>query len=47
MNSPILRVAKSTPAVQNGFFAAGLTVAGIAVGQSFMIVLSWIVSAVV
>jgi hypothetical protein len=47
MNSSILRLAKSTPAVQDGFFAAGLTIAGIAVVQSFAIVLSWIVSAVI
>jgi hypothetical protein len=47
MNSPILRLARSTPAVQDGFFAAGLTVAGICCVQSFAIVLSWIVSAVI
>ena len=47
MNSSILRLAKSTPAVQDGFFAASLTIAGIAVVQSFAIVLSWIVSAVI
>jgi hypothetical protein len=47
MNSSILRIPKSTPAVQDGFFAAGLPIAGIAVVQSFVIVLSWIVSAVI
>jgi hypothetical protein len=47
MNSPILRLARSTPAVQDGFFAAGVTTAGIVILQSFAIVLSWVVSAVV
>ena len=47
MNSPILRLARSTSAVQDGFFAAGVTTAGIVILQSFAIVLSWVVSAVV
>ena len=46
MNS-ILRLATGTPAVQDGFFAAGLTIAGTAVVQSFAIVLGWIVSDVI
>jgi hypothetical protein len=44
MNSPIIRLATSTTAVRDGFFAAGLTVAGL---QTFWIVLAWIVASVV
>jgi threonine/homoserine/homoserine lactone efflux protein len=47
MNSPIIRMATSTNAVRNGFFAAGLTVAGIAAVQTFWIVLAWIVASVI
>jgi hypothetical protein len=47
MNSPIIRLAKSTPAVEGGFLAAGIAIASIAVGQSAFIVLSWLVSVVV
>jgi hypothetical protein len=47
MNSPIIRMAKSTPAVEDGFFVAGLAIASIAVGQSAFILLSWLVSVVV
>lgn len=47
MNSPIIRLATSTNAVRKGFFAAGLTVAGIAVVQSFWIALVWIVASVI
>ena len=47
MNSPIIRLAKSTPAVEDGFFAAGVAAAGIVVLQSVFIVLGWLVSVVV
>ena len=47
MNSPILRLAHSTTAVEEGVFAAGLTVIGIAFVQSFVVVLSWFVAAVI
>lgn len=44
MNSPILRLAKSTPAVEDGFLAAGITVTGVALLQSFIVVMTWIFS---
>ena len=47
MNSPIVRLAKSTPAVEDGFFVAGMAAAGIVAVQSVFIVLGWVVSAVV
>ena len=47
MNSPIIRLAKSTPAVEDGFFVAGVAAAGIVALQSVFIVLGWLVSAVV
>jgi len=47
MNSPIVRLATSTTATRLGFFAAGLTVAGLAILQSFSTVLAWIVAFVV
>ena len=46
MNSPIIRVAKSTPAVEDGFLVAGIAIAGIAVAQSAFFALSWLVSIV-
>lgn len=47
MNSPIIRMANSSEAVREGFLAAGITVAGVAVLQALAIVLSWIVASVV
>jgi hypothetical protein len=47
MNSPIIHLAKSTPAVQGGFLIAGIATAGIAAVQSVFIVIGWLVSAVV
>lgn len=47
MNSPIIRLATSTNAVRDGFFAAGLTIAGIAAMQTFAMLLSWIVAGVI
>ena len=47
MNSPIIRLAKSTPAVEDGFFVAGIAAAGIVAVQSVFIVLGWVVAAVV
>jgi hypothetical protein len=47
MNSPIVRLATSTHATRLGFFAAGLTIAGIAIIQSFSIMLAWIASFIV
>jgi hypothetical protein len=47
MNSPIIRLAKSTPAIEGGFFTAGIATASIVVGQSAFIVLRWLVSVVV
>ena len=46
MNSPIIRLAKSTPAVEDGFFVAGVAAAGIVALQSVFIVFGWLVSAV-
>lgn len=46
MNSPILRMATSTDACRSGFFAAGLTVAAVAVVQTFSTLLSWVVMSV-
>jgi len=46
MNSPI-RLVKSKPAIEDGFLAAGIATASIAVGESVFIVLSWLVSVVV
>jgi hypothetical protein len=43
MESPVLRLAKSTPAVEEGFLVAGITVTGIAILQSVVFVLTWIV----
>ena len=47
MNSPIVRLATSTHATRLCFFAAGLTIAGIAIIQSFSIVLAWIAAVVI
>ncbi len=47
MNSPIVRMATSSNASRAGFIAAGLTVAGIAIAQSFSIVLGWVVASVI
>jgi hypothetical protein len=47
MNSSIIRLAKSTPAVEDGFFVAGVAAAGIVALQSVFIVLGWLVSAAV
>ena len=47
MNSPILRMANSTPAIRGGFFAAGLTVAGVAIMQAFSTIVAWVASAFV
>lgn len=47
MDSPILRLAHSTPAVEHGVFAAGVTVLCVAFVQSFSAVLSWIVAAAI
>jgi hypothetical protein len=44
MNNPILRMATNTTAVKTGFFAAGLTVAGIAIMQSLATVMIWVAS---
>jgi hypothetical protein len=44
MNSSIMRLAKSTPAVEEGILVAGVTITGVAILQSVVIVLSWLVS---
>jgi hypothetical protein len=41
MNSPIMRFASSTPAIEAGFVAAGLTVS---IGVAINIVLNWLLS---
>jgi hypothetical protein len=41
-DSPISRLANSTPAVQNAFLTAGVTIATITAIQSIAIVATWI-----
>jgi hypothetical protein len=40
-------MAARTNAVRDGFFAAGLTIAGIVAVQTFAMLLSWIVAGVI
>ena len=40
--SKVLRFAKSTPAVEEGFLAAGITAAALAAVQTIAIVVSWL-----
>ena len=44
MNGPIVRLTKSSRPVQEYFFAAGITVVGVAVLQSIGILLVWMLS---
>jgi hypothetical protein len=46
VNSPILRLAKSPPAVEDGLLVAGVTITGVAVLQSIIIVMVWMFSGV-
>jgi len=42
MSAAILRVAKSSTAVEHGFLAAGITIAAVCVVQSIVIMLGWL-----
>jgi hypothetical protein len=42
MDSPILRLAKSTVAVEEGMLVAGVTITGVAIIQTAVILLTWI-----
>jgi hypothetical protein len=44
VQSPIISLTKSSPAVQAGFLAAGMTVFCIALLQSIAVVLAWVAS---
>ena len=46
MIANIMRVVKSSPAVEHGFLAAGVTISVAAAVQSIAIVMSWILSIV-
>jgi Flp pilus assembly pilin Flp len=44
MDSPILRIAKSSVAVEQGLLIAGITVTGVAVLQTIGIMLFWLLT---
>jgi|NGEPerStandDraft_4_1074533.scaffolds.fasta_scaffold106592_2 Flp pilus assembly pilin Flp len=44
MDSPVMRLAKSSAAIEQGLLVAGVTVTGVAVLQTLGIMLFWLLS---